>query len=477
MFWASQLKCLLQTTGRQGPLILSQCQIEVLKALAVHDRIIILKARQQYISTICCLYDLLYAWSHPGHSVAIVADRLDKAEMLLAKCTEWALQLGLPVSKADKRTLKLKLISKETGLQVESTIYAMSCGSRAEDGESGTGRGYTLGLIHCSELAFWYNDDATMQSLTSGCLPGCKVVIESTASPADNYFQQTWNKTGNGWHKIFFSVEEHEAYRLDEVAITDSEWKRLQKLYKFSRRDSAAWWLRKMKADLNGNKYRALREYPVKWEQAFIYAEGKWIFSHKVAKTVKDGHWSYYRDPLPGEKIVFGIDTAGGHEGDYSVIVVMGQQSGQIIATWKDNKQPVPQFAEIIKAAEIKYKPVAMAIESNGIGGALADMVNQFSNKVHRYNADRSEKEIRYSKMREAIETGQIEIGPEIAAETKSSIVSQDGTYSGIDDALSALSFALKWLEYNPYKAPKEVFNPQIFVPPINYTRSSKRRR
>lgn len=440
---AAGLEVLDQATGSPVALTLNDEQHEILEALCAYQRVIVLKARQQGISTLCCLYDLLHAVCFPGQSVAIVADTADKAQGLLAKVAAWARTMGL-----SGPTMNVTRLTLSNG----STIDALSAVAHAEGGESRTGRSKSYGLIHASELAFWYNDGATMAALLSTALPGAKVIVESTASPAENLFRSMWDDAANGWHHIFLSVERHAAYVADPDSIDDARYAELRSAYGFTSRPHAAWWHAKLRTDLGGDVHRALREYPIRAEQAFSFAEGRWIHRYRAVEPHRtEGHWRVYID-APEHPVVFGVDTGAGVGGDYSAIAVICQRTGDLIATWTDNKTPVPAFIATIEAARARWRPVKTVVESNGIGAGVFQALQRPD--VAEHESNKAEKAIRFDRLREAIETGVIGAGPELVAEIKSSVVDRAGKFTGRDDLLNAVSFALEWRRRNPWQAP-----------------------
>ncbi len=473
---AEQLTLLDQGSGLISRFSLNDEQRVVLAALADHDRIAVLKARQQGISTICCLYDLVHAIVHPGHTVAIVADVQEKAEGLLAKCASWAKQLGVPLTTENVRTITLA-----NG----SSIEAKSAVSRATGGESRVGRSKSYALIHLSELAFMADDFALFSALTSTLLPGGKVIVESTASPADNLYNKIWHESDNGWHRLFFSVEAHVAYRADEASISDAQWEKLREEYRFTRRDSAAWWHRKLHTDMGSDMYRAQREFPVTPEQAFAFAEGRWIHDFTPASgciitgnTRLTGRFEVeygleklkVKDPtgrehtIDVEPCIYGVDTGSGSGGDYSALVVIGRITGKIHRVIASNTLDVGAFADLVIARAEVDKPYLISTETNGIGSGMHSILMRAGLPSIEHVSDRFEKATRFSALRVAIESGAIPVGPEIQLEIKSSTVDRDGKYAGRDDVLSALSFARsRWIAA-PYAPPAPKVDPTVFV-------------
>src|SRR5690242_14380664 len=91
---ASLLELLDQRTGLPVPFELNDEQRETLEAICGNQRVVVLKGRQIGLSTLCCLVDVAWALSHPGHVVVIAADVELKAKGLLRKCADWLSQLS-----------------------------------------------------------------------------------------------------------------------------------------------------------------------------------------------------------------------------------------------------------------------------------------------------------------------------------------------------------------------------------------------
>jgi len=467
---ASHLTLLDQQTGTFTPFSLNDEQRRVLDAVCASDRVIILKSRQQGISTICCLYDLLHAVTHPGHTVAIVADVQDKAEGLLAKCTAWAKQIGIPLDTENVRSITLA-----NGASIE----AKSAVSRATGGESRVGRSKSYALVHLSEFGFMSDDEALFAALTSTLLPGGKVIVESTASPADNLFNRTWHH-GPGWSHLFFSVEDHEAYRANPDSITDAQWDTLREDFRFTRRDTAAWLWRKLQTDFGGDRYRAFREYPVTPEQAFAYASGRWIHDFTAAPGCNvtgnarlEGRFEV-EYPHGDEPVMYGVDVGSGSGGDYSALAVIGRATGKLHRVIASNTLDVAAFTDVVIARAQVDKPWIIAVETNGIGAGVHSLLCRAKLPSVEHVSDKHEKAARFSALRVSIESGALPLGPELILEVKSSTIDRDGRYSGRDDVLSALSFARERWSKSPYVAPPPPLDPLVFNVPSSYAKEHK---
>lgn len=476
-----------QKRGRILPFRLNAEQRKVLALLCCRDRVLVLKARQVGITTVCCLYDLLFALANPGVGVAIVADVLDKSKEKLGVIKGWARQIGIPLAVAQKETIVLA-----NG----STIRALSAVAPAEEGMSRTSRSGSFGLIHCTEMALWRNDAATYSALT-GSAPFAQIVVESTASPAANLFRRMCEGAGlvegtgeeelhesveglegigEGWEPIFLSVELHEAYRADPSSITDAEWQRAQSAWGFTRRDSAAWWIERLRSQFFGDVHACCREYPVRPADAFAFAAGRWIYAYEKARPVRvDGDWRIYREYDPSDPPILGVDTSKGVGGDASAIAIIGHRTGALYATYRCNTISVPDFAAVVLAACTVWRPAAVVVESNGVGTAVyQEMADTEWNVVEQVSSDTDgEKEVRLRVVKGRIESGVWRCGPELVDEVLHSVRDKKGKWTGPDDLLNALSFAEKERLANPWVKEEEAprllstkhFKPADYLP------------
>lgn len=476
---APHLKVLHQESSTLLPLALNDEQLEIIDALLGNELTLVLKGRQVGISTVCCLHDLVFALVNPGVNVAIAADTEKNAVGLLAKCSAWARQLGISLDVANTTSVTLP-----NG----STIDALSAVATADDGESRVGRSRSYALVHASELAFWRNANAVFAALTSTMPTNGRIVIESTGTPAEGLFRALWDDDGNGWKHVFLEFERHAAYRMPPESITDDEWAHAALEYGFERRDSAAWWLARLRAKFAGDAHRCLREYPVRASHAFSFAEGRWIFDYTPATVVEAGAWSFYRPRAQlDEPVVFGVDTATGAGKDSSVIAIRGQRTRKLWATWKANTVNIPGFTLEVLAAIEAWHPLAVCVEDNGVGEVCYQgiIAAEPDTEVlrHHSSGDDGEKWVRMARVKSEIESGALPIGPEVIKEVKHSIIkrrTKDGNlmiFAGPDDALNAIGFAGVWLDANPYVKGSEPTDVRDVVSVARLLKSNGRRR
>lgn len=482
---AERLTVTHQETGDEQPLVLSQGQLRVLSALADFARVVVLKGRQVYISTACCLYALFFAACNPGVKVAIVADLHEKAEGLLAKVAAWAPQAGFP-TQAPTNT---KIVTLWNGAEIHALTANSADQGNAGSKEAKAGRSFSYGLIILSEFAYYTRDAALLRAITRSALQGAHLIIETTATPADNKFRSIWEK-GRGWHKVFLSFEKHEAYQLPVDAenedgspvLTDAKWAELQEKYGFTSRTHATYWWRMVQTDMDGDVHGGLREAPILPEQAFSFAEGRWIFSsfhaepsstdalrHVFTRDVPGG-WRFYDEP-DESGVIIGVDTAGGVLADASAIFIIGRERGNLIATFCARDIVVPDYIKVVRETIEKYKPFAVIIDGVGVGkGVYQAVCNMPGVRVFEHSATDAEKPIRMNVVRQAIESGQIIGGDELAHEIKHSVQlkpKKSGgapVWDGPDDLLNAAGFALTFRRDHPWREAPTKPNPRKFV-------------
>lgn len=476
---ARKLTVLDQATMRYVPFVLNQEQRFLLKTLLTHDRVRTGKGRQIGSSTVHALVLFGALLGNPGLPTCICADSWDNSEGIVAKIAHWARDdLGLKPATDNVRKLELA-----HGASVVARTALQPSGA-GEDGnkESRTGRSKSFGIVMGTERSFWRNAKAVWAALTSAS--PLRVWDESTGAPGDGAFRESFDVPGemeDGWKRVFIGVEAHEHYRADPDSIDDATWEELRKKYGFTRRDSAAWWWRKLRGDFAGDVQRMLREFPVVPEHMFAFKEGQHITRWREVDVVVEGDWNFYRRVTRevyvdddgkeiefdgfGEPVVLGVDTAHGLGGkaDASALGLVGQRTGRVLATFRSNKITIPSFQRLIDAVVERFRPVAIVVESNGPGAAVwqhcmlkhAGAVEQWS------GAGDGEVWERRDQLRDAIETGELPIGGHLVLEAGSSNVLRrvgpDGrvrpVFVGMDDVLSAVSFARKWIGENPVEA------------------------
>ena len=457
--FAQGLTILNQATALIEPFRLNREQRKILRAiLRNRRRVVIGKGRQVGASTVGALVLMLLALCNDGLPMAIVADKQENADDILAKIRHWLSELGVALGKDDVKRL---------GLPNGSRIDARTAISPAEEGESRVGRSGSYGVILATEQSYWRNARAVWASMTSTMLASGLIINESTGAPGDNLFRSVFEKS-EGWERLFFGIEDHEVYREAPNLISDERWEELQALYGFTRRDSASWWNNKLSDDLGGDVSRMLREFPVTPLHMFLFREGLHISRWTEAPVIVDGDWEYYIAPKEtadgarwDEPVVLGVDTSAGLGADASALALIGHRTGKPLATWRNATTPIPQFISHCHAAVRRFVPIAVVVESNAVGQAVWSALQGHKGAEEQRSGNTDGEVVsRRDELRTAIESGEVKVGGHLKLEVQSSAIkakrSADGrvriAFTGMDDVLSAVSFARKWRDANPWR-------------------------
>jgi hypothetical protein len=452
---AEGLTVLDQESGTLRPFKLNREQRRILRKALRTRRLVVGKGRQVGCSTVVAFLMTMIAVRNPGLPMAIVADQQDNANSILGKIKHWLTQMGVTFSGG------VESITLENG----AIIDALTSISPAEGGESKTGRSRSYGFIHATEMSFWRSAQAVWTSLTRTALKTAIFIVESTGAPGDTLFRELY-ESPKGWDRLFIGIEQHEAYRAPpETAptfgISDETFAQLQADYGFTRRDSAAWWYVELTEVAKGDTFRMLREAPIKPEHMFLYQEGQYIRKWTIAVPPPRvaGPWDVYVEDAD-EPIIIGVDTSHGLSADASALAFVGWKTGRLLRTYRRNDISIPDYIEHIRGVVAEFKPIATVIESNGCGIPVWGVVRNWpeARAVEQYSKGKSaqqqdgELHVRRATIRNEIESGRIPIGGHLLMECKSNTINKLGKFEGPDDVISALSFAWKWREANPYR-------------------------
>lgn len=176
-------------------------------------RAIVLKARQEGVSTWTAGRFFKRIHLQAGQKGLVVADSLDRAGAIFGIYERFYANLPAelrPVRKSYANQKRLAF-SHDSELAVRP----------ASDSEAG--RAQTIHLLHASELAYWpvNTQRETWVSLLQA-IPddGSEIIVESTAKGAGGLFHELWEltqKEGSGWLGIFLPWWIHEEYEVEPL--------------------------------------------------------------------------------------------------------------------------------------------------------------------------------------------------------------------------------------------------------------------
>jgi hypothetical protein len=257
-------------------------------------------------------------------------------------------------------------------------------------GSPEAGRGTTPTILHCSECAFWQNDDKILAGLFQGVSSsdGTEIILESTANGATGAFYRMWKAAERGendYVPIFLPWFMTKEYTMDppdnfERTIEENE---IAEEYDLS--DGQLWW-RRMKIGEGGeSKFR--QEYPSTAEEAFVVS-GKNVFNveklnkleTKAPKALREfnpsmsswedhreGNLSIWESPGFDEKFIIGADVSLGVGQDYSAAIVLNKDR-QVVAVYRDNHVDPAVFGRDLFYLGRYFNNALLAVESNSMG-------------------------------------------------------------------------------------------------------------
>ena len=345
-------------------------------------RIVILKARQQGISTHVGGYFYYSASQRKAQKCMVVTHSADSTRALFDMTKRYHENCP-PLLKPHTKYSSRKELSFDV---LDSSFVVATAGSEA------IGRGETLTLVHASELAFWSpstakeNWNALLQAVPNE--KGTAIIAESTANGLSNVFHDLWRGAVsgvNGFWPIFIPwyIDDSYVELVDKPIDRTPEEEQIATKYILSDEQLA---FRRKRIAQNGHLLFK-QEYPATAEEAFI-TSGRPVFNPEqlvemlekakppVAQLALEGEeWKeHYRGELllyeninPSETYYIGADVSMGIKGgDWSVAQVLSSDKKQV-ATFRSQVHP-DYFATILYHMGIFFNEAQIAVENNGHG-------------------------------------------------------------------------------------------------------------
>lgn len=345
-------------------------------------RIIILKARQQGLSTYTGGY-LYYSVSQKAARKAMVithhADSTRALFDMTKRFHEHCPEILKPHTEYSSR--------REISFDVLDSSFVV-----ATAGGTSIGRGETLSHVHASELAFWQKSTALdnwnglVQAVPN--TPGTAIFVESTANGVNGIFYDLWRGAvdgTNGYIPVFIPWFTDGSYRekvKEDFERTPEEDDLVEKFDL----DNEQLMFRRRKVAQNGLDLWN-QEYPGVPEDAWL-TTGRPVFNpQQLVKQLDEtrdlesrlalegddwennhrGELFTFRPHVPGENFVIGADVAMGvRNGDYSVAQVLDSKKRQV-AVWRGHVHP-DYFAQVLYKLGEYYNFAHICVENNSHG-------------------------------------------------------------------------------------------------------------
>jgi len=364
-------------------------------------RAIILKARQQGISTYCAGRVFWKTYFTP-HSRSVVMAHDSATSDALFNLSKTIIKNMTTVYKPNevKSNAKEIVISSphfiKEGKEKPIASYRLYTAGSPE-----AGRGTTPTIAHLSEVAFWQHDEKILAGLFQGIseAPGTEVILESTANGATGEFYRLWRGALEGENEYlpiflpWFSTDEYHR-EPPEGFERSSEEDLLVEQHGLN--NGQLYWRRLKIAEGGELKFR--QEYPATADEAFIVA-GKSVFAmdkvnqltpvepekkmlfdfHSTAWEVsRDGNLDIWEYPDWDSNYIVAADVALGVGQDYSCAVVLDTDR-KVIALYRDNYIDPSKFGDLLFYLGRYYNNALLTVESNSMGVATLSRLTQMN--------------------------------------------------------------------------------------------------
>lgn len=396
--------------------------VERLRAENKPVRIIVLKARQEGVSTNeqgRMLFNTTTKKNRTGlitaHEAPATAKIFDKARYMYNNLPEDVKPISR-ASNARELIFDTPTGSKEPGINSKISIQVA--------GDVGIGRGDTIYYAHLSEFAFWPSPEGKEpKKQLAGILQAVpktsdtEVVIESTAN-GYNDFKDLWDDAMQGrneWVPLFFAWWHMKEY---QMPCTDAEYRKTidglnQKIREYVEhikltyglsKEQIKWYIWTLKNDCNSDWNMMKQENPTSPEEAFISTgnpvfdnekvqlrieqlrllydksapkKGRFYFEWEDPETqnkIKDssikwisdphGIITLYEEPVKGVPYVIGGDTKGEGRDKYAGTVINNTTGNRCATLWQQSTNSKPYTWQMYCLGK-HYNNALIGIEMN----------------------------------------------------------------------------------------------------------------
>lgn len=288
-------------------LILNKTQLAIenkineLKSAGIPPRIIILKARQEGVTTYFQGKMMADSSQHKDRNSLIVSHEQDSTNAIFSKCKFMYEMLPKDI-KPLNRASNARQIEFNTPLHYKGSEEGLNSKIVVKiAGKESIGRSDTYSYVHLSEYAFWKgtgeNSPSNQLTAIMQAVPeniNTIAIIESTAK-GFNDFKDTWDKAisgENGWYPLFFPWffmdEYRKSFKSDEdkrdfILTMDEYEKQIQKEHNLDL-EQINWYRYTKKVKCNNNADKMKQENPTTPEEAFIFS-GVPVFDNDIVMS------------------------------------------------------------------------------------------------------------------------------------------------------------------------------------------------
>ena len=352
-------------------------------------RAIILKARQQGISTYCAARVFWKTYFAPYTKSVVMAHDSATSDALFNMSRNL-------IDNMDEPPTLQKSNAKEILFEHNKSGYRLYTAGSKE-----AGRGTTPTIAHLSEVAFWQFDEQILAGLFQGISQAddTEVILESTANGASGEFYRLYQGAMRGENEYlpiflpWYITPEYYREAPEGMELTEEE-ELLQEEYELNE-DQLYW--RRLKLGESGDK-KFIQEYPASAEEAFLVT-GNSVFDQTIVNSYevkiptylrrydeessyfednKNGNLEIWKSPSFEERFIIGADVALGVGQDYSAAVVMNKER-EVCALFRDNFIDPSVFGDILFYLGRYFNNALLAVESNSLGVATLNRLKQMN--------------------------------------------------------------------------------------------------
>ncbi len=352
-------------------------------------RAIVLKARQQGISTYCAARVFWKTFFTPYTRSVVMAHDSATSDALFNMSRNIIDNMENPPELQ-------KSNAKEIIFQENKSGYRLYTAGAKE-----AGRGTTPTIAHLSEVGFWQFDEQILAGLFQGISQeeGTEVILESTANGASGEFYRLYQGAMRGENEYipiflpWFITSEYRRTAPEDMELSEEEWELLEK---HDLDNDQLYWRRLKIAESGERKFK--QEYPASPEEAFLVT-GNSVFDQQIINNIvvqapqyvreyderssyfedaKEGHLEIWVPPSFEDRFIIGADVALGVGQDHSTAVVMNKER-QVCALFRDNFTDPSNFGDILFYLGRYYNNALLAVESNSLGIATLNRLKQMN--------------------------------------------------------------------------------------------------
>ena len=350
-------------------------------------RAIVLKARQQGISTYCAGRVFWKSYFTPHSRSVVMAHDSATSDALFTMSKNLITNMDGILAPTELRSNAKEIIINSPAMVDKDAVASYRLYTA---GSPEAGRGTTPTIAHLSEVAFWQHDEKILAGLFQGisAASGTEVILESTANGAQGEFYRLWKGAVNGENEYvpiflpWFITPEYYRDPPNNMELTIDEEK-LQEKYELSL--GQLYWRRLKIAE--GGEIKFKQEYPSNADEAFIMSgsnvfnlerleslipqayerRSEWDPASKMFDENREGNLHIYQYPGWDEPYVIAADVSLGVGQDYSAAVVMNKNY-EVVAHYRNNKIDPSLWGELLFYLGRYYNNALLAVESNSMG-------------------------------------------------------------------------------------------------------------